>query len=207
MRYILLVILWVVWCALHSIMINLSITEWLRKKFPHGFRFYRIFFNLVSVVTLLPVIFYSLALRGEVIFGWEGLWRAVPIFLGAVALFLFIAGAQRYDLRQFLGLRQIDDEKACSLLTDDCSLDTGGILSVIRHPWYTAGILIVWARPLDLAAILTNLVVSGYLVVGAILEERKLKQQFGAQYTDYQRRVSMLFPIKWAKNRGRPLEY
>jgi protein-S-isoprenylcysteine O-methyltransferase Ste14 len=31
-----------------------------------------------------------------------------------------------------------------------------------------------------------------------MLEERKLKVQFGKQYTDYQQRVSMLFPIKWA---------
>jgi protein-S-isoprenylcysteine O-methyltransferase Ste14 len=100
-----------------------------------------------------------------------------------------------------IGLRQIKDEKACSVLTDDCSLDTAGVLSVVRHPWYCAGILIVWARPLDLAAILTNLVVSGYLVVGAILEERKLQVQFGQQYADYQRRVSMLFPIKWVQRR------
>ena len=53
----------------------------------------------------------------------------------------------------------------------------------------------------SLAAILTNLVVCGYFVVGTILEERKLKLQFGDQYADYQRRVSMFFPIKWMGRR------
>ncbi|SPD72517.1 hypothetical protein PITCH_A1390015 [uncultured Desulfobacterium sp.] len=83
-----------------------------------------------------------------------------------------------------------------SVLTNDCSLDTRGVLSIIRHPWYTGGMLIVWARPLDLSAILTNLVVTGYFVVGAILEERKLKAQFGEQYVAYQQCVPMFFPIR-----------
>ena len=118
-----------------------------------------------------------------------------------LAIFLFVAGARRYNLAQFLGLRQIHDEKACSVLTDDCSLDTQGILSIVRHPWYTGGILIVWARPLDLSAILTNLVICGYFVIGAMAEERKLVLQFGEEYKEYQRRVSMLFPVKWIVNR------
>jgi len=199
MRYLVLVILWITWCALHSTLVSLAVTESLRKRFPNGFRFYRIFYNLFALVTLLPVLFYTFLLRREPIVAWEGPWRIVPILLITVALFYFAGGARRYDFRQFLGLRQLKDEKACSVLTDDCSLDTSGVLSIVRHPWYSGGILVVWARPLDMAAILTNLVVCGYFVVGAILEERKLMAQFGQQYADYQKRVSMLFPIKWAE--------
>lgn len=198
MRYILLVIFWITWCSLHSALIGLGFTESLRKRFPSRFRFYRILYNLLAVATLLPVVFYTFSQRGAPIVAWEGPWRIVPILLGSIALLFLLAGARRYDLLQFLGLRQIKDEKVCSVLTDDCSLDTGGVLSIVRHPWYSAGILIIWARPLDLAAILTNLIISGYFVVGAILEEKKLKVQFGQQYADYQRQVSMFFPIKWA---------
>jgi hypothetical protein len=52
--------------------------------------------------------------------------------------------------------------------------------------------------PLDQAAIRINLVLCGYFVIGAILEERKHPAQFGQQYVDYQRCVSMVFPFKWA---------
>jgi protein-S-isoprenylcysteine O-methyltransferase Ste14 len=201
MQYVLLVLWWIGWCALHSAMISLSVTESLRKRFPDGFRYYRIAYNLVSAATLLPVLVYTYYLSGEPIVSWQGPWRVVPILLGSAALFFLVAGALRYDLRQFLGLRQLEDEKACSVLTDDCTLDTDGVLSVVRHPWYSAGILVVWARPLDLAAILTNLVVSAYFVVGAMQEERKLKVQFGRQYADYQQRVSMLLPIRWVRSR------
>jgi protein-S-isoprenylcysteine O-methyltransferase Ste14 len=179
-------------------MISLAVTESLRKRFPNNFRFYRIFFNIFSIATLLPVIYYTYSLRGETLIDWDGSWRIVPIFLGVAAIYFFVAGSRRYDFLQFSGIRQISDEKTCSVITDDCSLDTGGVLSIVRHPWYSGGILIIWARPMDLAAIITNLVLSGYFVIGTMLEERKLKVQFGKQYTDYQQRVSMLFPIKWA---------
>ena len=199
MQYVLLAILWITWCGLHSALISLTVTESLRERFPRGFRYYRIFFNIVALATLLPVLAYAFSLRDAPIVTWEGPLQFVPVLLVALALLFFAAGARRYDLKQFLGLRQLKDDKACSVLTDDCSLDTCGVLSVVRHPWYSGGILIVWARPLDPAALVTNLVVCGYFVLGAILEERKLTAQFGRQYADYQRRVSMLFPIKWAQ--------
>jgi len=197
MKYLALVIMWVAWCTLHSALISLSVTEWLRGRFRRFFRYYRILYNVVSVVTLVPILSYSYLLNGSVILNWAGPWRIVQLLLVLSALIFFTAGARRYDIFQFLGLRQVHDQDACSVITEDCSLDTRGILSIVRHPWYAGGILIVWARPLDLAAVLTNLVVCGYFVVGAMLEERKLKLQFGDEYAEYQKRVSMLFPIKW----------
>ena len=159
MPYLFLAILWICWCALHSALISLAVTEPLRKRYPQAFRYYRIFYNLLSGVTLVPIVYYGYTLRGEPIVTWQGGWQLLPILLGTVALFFLVSGARRYDLRQFLGLRQLVDEKTCSVLTDDCTLDTGGVLSVVRHPWYSAGILIVWARSLDLAAIVTNEVI------------------------------------------------
>jgi len=202
--YLILVLSWIAWCALHSALIALAVTEPLRRRFPGAFRYYRIFYNLFAAATLLPVLAYTFSLRGPVFFGWEGPWRVVQLLLAGTAVFFFAAGARRYDFLQFAGLRQLREEKACSVLTDDCSLDTSGILSMVRHPWYAGGILIVWARPLDTAAVLTNLVVTGYFVVGACLEERKLTIQFGEEYRTYQKEVSMFFPVRWARNQIAP---
>lgn len=74
---------------------------------------------------------------------------------------------------------------------------------MVRHPWYAGGILIVWGRNLDMAAILTNLVITGYFIIGAYLEERKLLVEFGEEYIDYQRQVSMLFPFKLIRQKFR----
>jgi methanethiol S-methyltransferase len=199
MPYVRLVLFWMVWCALHSVLISRAVTEWLQREFPDGFRYYRILYNLFAVTSLLPVVLYTFSLGGAPLVRWQGLGRIVPIALWAVGLSFFAAGGRRYDILQFLGFRQIRNESTCSVLTKDCSLDTGGVLAIVRHPWYSGGMLVVWGRPLDAAAIWTNLVVCGYFVVGAILEERKLKAQFGRPYEVYRRRVSMFFPIKWVQ--------
>jgi len=196
MKYIYLIIIWVAWCAFHSGLISLSLTERIRKGYPNLFRYHRIAYNLFAVATLVPVLIYYHSLGGNPIIVWNGGWKIIPISIGIVSLFLFVSGARRYDFLQFVGIRQFKKENTCSVLTDDCSLDTRGILSIIRHPWYAGGMLIVWARPLGLSDLLTNVVVCGYFIVGAMLEERKLKRQFGDEYTAYQRRVPMFFPIK-----------
>ncbi len=195
--YAVLVLLWLAWCTLHSALISPGVTGFFRARFPKGFRYYRLVYNLVAALSLVPVLFYTVSLRGEPFFAWEGPWRGVQGLLILCALFLFAAGARRYDSLQFLGIRQIREGEACEVLTDDCRLDASGVLGVVRHPWYTGGILIVWARPLDAAAVLTNLVITAYFIVGALLEERKLGMQFGREYEDYRGRVSMFLPVKW----------
>ena len=75
----------------------------------------------------------------------------------------------------------------------------------IRHPWYTGCILLIWAGDLDAAALAANVVFTAYVVVGTLLEERKLVAEFGEEYRAYQRRVSMLVPLKWAGARLRGL--
>ncbi len=209
-RYVVLISLWGAWCFLHSFMITLTVTGFVRKRFAKTYRYYRIFYNVIALATLTPVLIYSFSIKGPPVFGWDGPFRIVQGLFVFSALLLFIGGARRYSLNQFLGIRQVRENSACSVLTDDCRLDTGGILGMVRHPWYTGGILIVWARNLDMAAMLTSLVITGYFLIGAFLEERKLLAEFGKEYIDYQRRVSMLFPFKWViqkltRERGKPL--
>jgi methanethiol S-methyltransferase len=199
MKYFLLILFWVIWCTLHSALICLPVTQWLRARLPDGFRYYRILYNLFAAASLLPVLVYTYSIRGAPVIAWHGPWLAVPVLLGVAALFLFVAGGRRYNFLQFLGLLQIKTVETCSVLTEDCSLDTGGVLALVRHPWYSGGLLIVWARPLDTTAILTNMVVCSYFIAGAYLEERKLILQFGSEYTEYRQRVSMLFPVKWIR--------
>jgi methanethiol S-methyltransferase len=196
-RYVVLISLWGAWCFLHSFLITPTVTGFVRKRFEKAYRYYRIFYNFIALVTLIPVLVYSFSIKGLPVFRWEGPFRIVQGLLLVSALLLFMGGARRYDLAQFLGIRQAREDSACSILTDDCRLDTGGILGMVRHPWYAGGILIIWARNLDMVAILTSLVITGYFFIGTFLEERKLLAEFGEEYIDYQQRVSMLFPLKW----------
>jgi protein-S-isoprenylcysteine O-methyltransferase Ste14 len=197
-RYVVLISLWGAWCFLHSFMITPAVTGFVRKRFERAYRYYRIFYNLTALATLVPVLVYSFSIRGLPVFRWEGPFRIIQGLLVLSSLVLFIGGAGRYDLPRFIGIRQVREDNACGVLTEDCRLDTGGILGIVRHPWYSGGILIVWAGNLDVTAILTNLVITGYFLIGAFIEEQKLLAEFGEEYLDYRRRVSMFFPFKWS---------
>ncbi len=88
------------------------------------------------------------------------------VFLLAIVVLLFFAGAKHYDMLQFLGLRQISAGTSHSALTETGMLDTTGILGITRHPWYLATILFIWARGLDASGLITNIILTIYLAVG-----------------------------------------
>ncbi|UCF88962.1 MAG: isoprenylcysteine carboxylmethyltransferase family protein [bacterium] len=174
-------------------------------KLGDRYRYYRILYNLISVLTIIPVLVLSASLQGDPFFTWSGAWRPVQILLAAGALTFFYSGARHYDLKQFLGIRQIAEHRSGKGLTETGGLDTSGILGVVRHPWYSGGILLLWARPLDQAVLVTNTVLTMYLIIGTVLEERKLVAVFGDEYREYQKRVPMFFPKhkgKWGKGKG-----
>lgn len=206
LRHVVSVLSWILWCTLHSTLIATPVTDYLKKKLGDRFRFYRLFFNAASLATLLPVVYYSIPARQAPVFRWEGPLMIVKYLLLAASIALFIAGGKHYSMAQFLGIRQIKTGRANPALSEYDTFDTSGILSAIRHPWYTASLLFIWAGDVSLSVLLINIVISAYFVVGTILEERKLLREFGEKYREYQKNVSMFIPYKWlkAKIAGRP---
>jgi protein-S-isoprenylcysteine O-methyltransferase Ste14 len=193
---------WVLWCAFHSALISITVTEYMKRKLGNGFRFYRIIYNTVSVATLIPLLYYSRMIREAPVFSWEGPWVIVRILLLTAAIYLFVAGGRHYSWAQFSGVAQIRAGQADGSLCDCDSFVVSGIHRIIRHPWYLGGIMIVWAENLSISTILiNNIIISVYFVIGSFLEDRKLVHQFGDQYREYQQSVSMLFPWRWLKTK------
>jgi protein-S-isoprenylcysteine O-methyltransferase Ste14 len=196
---LLVVLLWILWCTLHSTLIATRVTNHVKKKLGDRFRFYRLSFNIVSLATLIPLLYYSGSVRQVPVFQWEGALVIAKYLLLVISISLFVAGGRHYSLSQFLGVRQIKTGRADHTLSKCDTFDTSGILGVIRHPWYAAGIMVVWARDLSLPTLLINIVISGYFITGTILEERKLLREFGEKYREYQKNVSMFIPYEWLK--------
>lgn len=197
-------LVWSAYLAVHSAMISITVTERLKRALGDGYRFYRLFFNTFALVTLVPVVLYTRGVKGAPLLAWEGPLAAVRWAMLAAGVALFVAGSLHYDMQQFLGIRQIREGARQTLINASGTLDASGILGLIRHPYYTATILLFWAGDLDTTSLVVNVVVTVYVVVGTLLEERKLRLELGDAYRDYQARVSMFVPWKWLRAKVLP---
>jgi len=203
MKLVLLGFLWICWCAMHSLLIDFRVTDFIHQQLPRLIRYYRMLYNGVSLLTLVPLALFTRLVGGEVVFGWQGRTVLCRTLLLAAALALFLAGAKRYDLRHFLGLRQLQSGEGQLLLSDSPDFSETGVFGMTRHPWYLGSLLLIWSMlpQYPLSAFLAAVVLSIYIVVGTFLEERKILARYGDAYRYYQQRVSMLFPWKWLKRK------
>ena len=77
----------------------------------------------------------------------------------------------------------------------DMPLTVRGAYRWVRHPIYTASLLLIWSQPdLTYDRILFNITWTGWIIIGGVLEERDLVANFGISYLEYQRKVPMLIP-------------
>jgi protein-S-isoprenylcysteine O-methyltransferase Ste14 len=74
-------------------------------------------------------------------------------------------------------------------------LKRSGLLGVVRHPMYFALIVFLWCNTFTVTGIIVNIVLTIYIIIGTILEERKLVLEFGDTYVKYQQEVPMLIPF------------
>ncbi len=200
-HYIILASLVTAWCALHSAMISVSAKEYFTKRLGRTYRYYRLLYNGIAILTLAPVVVFAHSIRTQPFFSWDGYPRIVQIALLGTAALLFFLGARHYDALQFLGLRQMREGTSDKVITESGKLDTSGILGIVRHPWYVAAMLLIWAGNIDVSALIVNAIFTVYLIIGTLLEERKLIREFGDEYRAYQKRVPMYLPWKWLKSK------
>jgi len=188
---LLFVFLLALYFALHSVLANQKVKSWLIDRWIDK-RYYRILYNVLAVVLLLPIAWVYLSISSHLLF--EYLWLnyiGLGISLFGMAL-LFVALSQ-YDLSEFSGTQQLRANKAPAPVV----LRTDGLNGIVRHPLYFSGLLILWGwflfRPTDLYLVLA-LVATLYIYVGTKLEEQKLVVEFGEAYVVYQKDVGMLLP-------------
>jgi protein-S-isoprenylcysteine O-methyltransferase Ste14 len=65
----------------------------------------------------------------------------------------------------------------------------------VRHPLYVGWMIAFWATPtMTWGHLLFAAVLTGYMALAAVIEERDLIAHFGNQYREYRRRVPMFVP-------------
>ncbi len=186
-------LLWSCWCFMHSFLLSNWFISHIRLRLNRRFAWYRICFNIISLVTLVPVIFYQLSFKGIIIFEWSGPWRLMQICLMLYGSYMFYVGRKRYDLPFFLGIRQARSYLAGN--PPEPMPFHADYQGGIRHPWYSGSIAMVIASgALTDITLASKSVLICYLVIGTFLEELKLVENIGSPYIEYQKNIPMLFP-------------
>jgi methanethiol S-methyltransferase len=178
--------------VVHSILASLTIKAKTRQLIsPALDRWYRLGFNFIAVVTLLPILLLPLLMSDKKIYTIPFPWVMLSLAIQLLAVIGVVAAVHQTGMASFLGLQQV-------FLTRDNTppkLVTGGLYRYVRHPIYTASLIFIWLLPVltwNLLALLIGF--SLYFIIGALFEERKLLREFGDAYAEYHNRTPMLIP-------------
>lgn len=181
----------IVYYALHSVLVLESVKT-LLSRYLLDRRYYRIVYNLLSILLLLPIFWYYFKVESIMLFQLVIL-KYLGVGMMMLGSYLLIKSLLQYDLSEFSGVQYLEEKSN----RNSQHLNTSGLNAIVRHPLYFASLIIFWGlffylpntKILSLAVV-TNL----YLLVGIRLEEQKLEKEFGAAYRKYQKEVPMLLP-------------
>lgn len=178
---------WILFYGLHSLLLWPRLQAFLLPIFSGKPRYFRLFYNLLSLLLL------SLALLTLWSFPGEGLWinklwlRLLGLAGVVFGMWMGKRAFRSYNLPVFLGFRE----------EVQMPLSVEGLNRYMRHPLYTASLIIFWSALLIVPTtsyLAVCFITSIYVAIGYRLEEGRMIKHFGEAYCEYIQRVPALFP-------------
>jgi protein-S-isoprenylcysteine O-methyltransferase Ste14 len=204
MKYLIDVIILIVLIALfgyvHSVLASEKIKIFIRKNFGKRIAFYRIGYNLFSVISLYLI--WDMAPQPSL-----QIYTLPPPYdyLVLIPQFLSLAGMiwcfKYISFREFTGLYQLDkyfkNQYADDELDENYTLRIEGPYKYSRHPIYFFSIIFLLFRAeMNLFYLTMFISFTAYFYIGSYYEEKKMVRMFGDLYRNYQKKVPRIFPFK-----------
>ncbi len=192
MNHFFLILFWVLYFILHSILASNWLKRFVKSKSLKLFPFFRLVYNGIALVTLFLVLKFQQTISPVFLFDKILTLQIIGYSIMILGAMLGYLAFKNYSTSEFLGF---DYNKSSE--ENKSFLNTSGFNSFVRHPLYFASLLLIWgyfiANP-NSNILIMNGVITAYLIIGTKLEEQKLIKEFGQQYKDYINKVSMLLP-------------
>lgn len=178
------------WGLVHSILASHFVKDMTQGFLGKGgMRLYRLGYNAFSVVSFAPILYLVVALDDQPLYQVPAPWSFVMLGLQGLSVLLLLVAVLQTDTLSFIGLRQLFEEEKPGQLV------TRGLYNLVRHPLYLFSLTFLWFSPaMTVNALVFNLGVTAYFIIGAYFEERKLLRDFGEAYAGYQQRTPFLIP-------------
>ncbi len=182
-----LILGWIGYLGLHSVFAADGVKQYFSQNMRSAFKYYRLLYVFFSTIGLLAMLLLNASISSVYLIESSDWNRYFSLMLATFSIFIFKAAFKQYSLKGFAGFESDEQEQ----------FKADGILKHVRHPIYSATILMVVAFWLFIPNVTTLISVSCifiYLTIGIPLEERKLIKKYGEAYISYKQRVPALIP-------------
>src|SRR4051812_35618495 len=178
LNHVILGILWIIYCILHSALAGGGIKKKLQQALEKNYRYYRIFYTIFAFLSLIAVLYFQVSIPSFHIFEPSTISLAIGIVIGFSGLVLMIICISKYFF-SLSGLRSLVHEGVSN------ELEITGIHRFVRHPLYLGTFVFLWGLFLSLpymSLLIANTIITIYTLIGIGLEEKKLVNEFGDSY-------------------------
>lgn len=192
----------ILFAGIHTILASKSAKEKAVKLLGERKRngLYRPLYNGLAVITLGGLGLYAIKLPNRELYRIQGSFVWMMHFIQFCFLLYLLNGVRQIGILKFAGIPNAkalltgesviapEPEGQGPALENSNQLQITGPFRLNRHPLNFGMIPIIWLMPrmtLNLAAF--NLIITLYLVIGSLHEEKRLKETYGQAYIDYQK--------------------
>lgn len=90
MKYLVIALMWIGYCALHSYLISISFTKIMTRLLKKYYAFYRLFYVLISLILLVPLINYTNQLDNSTIITYGPFLTIIRYILISGSMIIFL---------------------------------------------------------------------------------------------------------------------
>jgi protein-S-isoprenylcysteine O-methyltransferase Ste14 len=167
------------------------VKDYFKKKLGKYFRYYRLSYSTFAFIALIALLLYQYSFPSPLLIKSIAIKYLAIIFLILPGVAIMLISIKKYFML-LSGVQSI----FTSVATPE--LKVNGVHQYIRHPLYSGTILFVFGLFFifpTLSNLITAVLLTLYILIGIIFEERKLINEFGGDYRDYMQRVPKLLPF------------
>ena len=198
---LIIILLFAAFSVSHTWLASIKLKESLALKLGNKIAFYRLFYNVSSIVIFYA--FYAIAPKPDmIVYDLHFPFDIITFALQVLSLAGLIWAARSVSLKEFSGIAQIERYLKGTYNTGDLDeklvLKIEGAFKFVRHPIYFFSILFLGLRPaMNLFYLIMFICIVIYFYIGSFYEERKLVRFFGDEYREYQKKTPRIFPVKF----------
>ncbi|MEP6682607.1 MAG: isoprenylcysteine carboxylmethyltransferase family protein [Parafilimonas sp.] len=190
LQHIILIILWLQFSIFHSFFASEKYKSFMQKFMKEKYKYHRILYSIFAFLNLSVIIIYQFSINNVLL--WKVPFIEIVItdtciiiasftmVYFAVKFFFYLSGADIF----------LQTKKTQTLIISN-------LYKFVRHPLYTATLLLVWSiffRLPYVSMLISSACITIYTITGIYFEEKKLIKDFGDSYIQYRKKTPMLIP-------------